>query len=73
MEVWAIEAYGAAFIDLEMLTIKSDDISGRMTLWSDILLNMPIYIGTPKSFKVLMCELQALCLDMGLFQLNKKE
>jgi DNA-directed RNA polymerase subunit beta len=72
MEVWAIEAYGAAFILLEMLTIKSDDISGRMTLWSNILLNMPIYIGTPESFKVLVCELQALCLDMGLYQLNKK-
>jgi DNA-directed RNA polymerase subunit beta len=72
MEVWAIEAYGAAFVLLEMLTIKSDDISGRMTLWSNILLNMPIYIGTPESFKVLVCELQALCLDMGLFRFNKK-
>jgi len=72
MEVWAIEAYGAAFILLEMLTLKSDDISGRMTLWSNILGNMPLYIGTPESFKVLICELQALCLDMGLFQLNKK-
>ena len=72
MEVWAIEAYGAAFVLLEMLTIKSDDISGRMTLWSNILLNMPIYIGTPESFKVLVCELQALCLDMGLYRLNKK-
>jgi DNA-directed RNA polymerase subunit beta len=72
MEVWAIEAYGAAFILLEMFTLKSDDISGRMTLWSNILLNMPIYIGTPESFKVLVCELQALCLDIGLYQLNKK-
>lgn len=72
MEVWAIEAYGAAFVLLEMLTIKSDDISGRMTLWSNILLNMPIYIGTPESFKVLVCELQALCLDLGLYKLNKK-
>ena len=72
MEVWAIEAYGAAFILLEMLTLKSDDISGRMTLWSNILGNMPLFIGTPESFKVLVCELQALCLDMGLFQLNKK-
>lgn len=72
MEVWAIEAYGAAFILLEMLTIKSDDISGRMTLWSNIIVNMPIYIGTPESFKVLVCELQALCLDLGLFQVNKK-
>jgi DNA-directed RNA polymerase subunit beta len=72
MEVWAIEAYGAAFILLEMLTIKSDDISGRMTLWSNILLSLPIYIGTPESFKVLVCELQALCLDIGLYRLNKK-
>lgn len=72
MEVWAIEAYGAAFVLLEMLTIKSDDISGRMTLWSNILSNMPIYIGTPESFKVLVCELQALCLDIGLYRLNKK-
>jgi DNA-directed RNA polymerase subunit beta len=72
MEVWAIEAYGAAFVLLEMLTIKSDDISGRMTLWSNILSNMPIYIGTPESFKVLVCELQALCLDIGLYRFNKK-
>lgn len=71
MEVWAFEGYGAAFTLLEMLTIKSDDITGRMTLWSNIILHNPIYIGTPESFKVLICELQALCLDIGLFKVSK--
>jgi DNA-directed RNA polymerase subunit beta len=72
MEVWALEAYGAAFTLLEMLTIKSDDITGRMTLWSNIILHNEIYIGTPESFKVLVCELQALCLDIGLYKINSK-
>ena len=71
MEVWAFEGYGAAFTLLEMLTIKSDDITGRMTLWSNLILHNPIYIGTPESFKVLVCELQALCLDIGLFKFSK--
>lgn len=70
MEVWALKGYGAAFILLEMLTIKSDDMTGRMTLWSNIILHNEIYIGTPESFKVLVCELQALCLDIGLFRKN---
>nr|ALO21677.1 beta subunit of RNA polymerase [Stephanosphaera pluvialis] len=68
MEVWALEGYGAAFTLLEMLTIKSDDMTGRMTLWSNLILNKNISIGTPESFKVLICELQALCLDIGLFR-----
>nr|ALO21465.1 beta subunit of RNA polymerase [Lobochlamys culleus] len=68
MEVWAIEGYGAAFTLLEMLTIKSDDMTGRMTLWSNIILNKEISIGTPEAFKVLVTELQALCLDIGLFR-----
>lgn len=71
MEVWALEGYGAAFTLLEMLTIKSDDITGRMTLWSNLILHHPIYMGTPESFKVLICELQALCLDIGLFKLSE--
>ena len=54
-----------------MLTIKSDDITGRMTLWSNLLLHNEIYIGTPESFKVLVCELQALCLDIGLYRFNQ--
>nr|WLG71267.1 RNA polymerase subunit beta 2 [Chlorophyceae sp. KF-2023a] len=69
MEVWAIEAYGAAFVLLEMLTIKSDDLTGRMNLWSNIIFQKEIKMGTPESFKVLVCELQALCLDIGLFKL----
>ena len=69
MEVWALEGYGAAFTLLEMLTIKSDDMNGRMTLSSNLILNKEISIGTPESFKVLICELQALCLDIGLFKL----
>jgi DNA-directed RNA polymerase subunit beta len=70
MEVWALEGYGAAFTLLEMLTIKSDDLTGRMTLWSNLILNKDITIGTPEAFKVLICELQALCLDIGLFRYN---
>ena len=70
MEVWALEGYGAAFTLLEMLTIKSDDMTGRMTLWSNLILNKEISIGTPESFKVLICELQALCLDIGLFKIE---
>jgi DNA-directed RNA polymerase subunit beta len=73
MEVWALEGYGAAFTLLEMLTIKSDDMTGRMTLWSNLILNKEISIGTPESFKVLICELQALCLDIGLFKVNSKK
>nr|ALO21057.1 beta subunit of RNA polymerase [Lobochlamys segnis] len=73
MEVWAIEGYGAAFTLLEMLTIKSDDMTGRMTLWSNILLNKEISIGTPEAFKVLITELQSLCLDIGLFRYESSE
>jgi DNA-directed RNA polymerase subunit beta len=67
MEVWAIEGYGAAFTLLEMLTIKSDDMRGRIGLWSSIIYNKEISIGTPEAFNVLVHELQALCLDIGLF------
>jgi len=71
MEVWALEGYGAAFTLLEMLTIKSDDLSGRQSLWSNLIFNKDISIGTPESFKVLICELQALCMDIGLFRSTK--
>jgi DNA-directed RNA polymerase subunit beta len=70
MEVWALEGFGAAFTLLEMLTVKSDDLTGRMTLWSNLILNKDLTIGTPEAFKVLICELQALCLDIGLFRYN---
>lgn len=72
MEVWALQGYGAAFTLLELLTIKSDDMTGRMTLWSNIIRHSEISIGRPESFKVLICELQALCLDIGLYDLDQK-
>jgi hypothetical protein len=68
MEVWALEAYGAAFTLLELLTIKSDDVTGRLTIWDYVLYKRPLYIGTPASFKVLICELESLCLDIGIFK-----
>src|SRR6476620_3343148 len=71
MEVWALEGYGAAFTLLEMLTIKSDDMTGRMTLWSNLILNKDISIGKTEAFKVIDCELQALCLDIGLFRIDQ--
>jgi DNA-directed RNA polymerase subunit beta len=67
MEVWSIEGYGAAFVLSEMLTLKSDDITGRQDLWKNLIAQNDISLGKPESFKVLMCELQALCLDIGLF------
>nr|ANQ46426.1 RNA polymerase subunit beta b [Tetrabaena socialis] len=70
MEVWAIEGYGAAFVLSEMLTIKSDDMTGRQNLWKNLIENNEISLGSPESFKVLVCELQALCLDIGLFRKN---
>ena len=73
MEVWALEGYGAAFTLLEMLTIKSDDMANRMTLWSNLILNKELSMGTPESFKVLICDLQALCLDIGLFPTLKNK
>jgi DNA-directed RNA polymerase subunit beta len=72
MEVWAIEGYGAAFVLSEMLTIKSDDMTGRQNLWKNLIENNEIALGSPESFKVLVCELQALCLDIGLFRKKKK-
>nr|YP_009774555.1 beta subunit of RNA polymerase [Aphanochaete elegans]QJA13746.1 beta subunit of RNA polymerase [Aphanochaete elegans] len=71
MEVWALEAYGAAFTLLELLTIKSDDVTGRLTIWDYVLYKRPLYIGTPASFKVLICELESLCLDIGIFKKDK--
>lgn len=68
MEVWALEGYGAAFTLLELLTLKSDHIPGRIKLWTNIVLDQPIQLGTPESFKVLVCELQALCLDIRLYR-----
>jgi DNA-directed RNA polymerase subunit beta len=65
MEVWALEAYGAAYTLQELLTIKSDDIHGRVKVYEAIVKgeNIP-EPGIPESFKVLLKELQALCLNV---------
>ncbi|MBI4115448.1 MAG: DNA-directed RNA polymerase subunit beta, partial [Candidatus Omnitrophica bacterium] len=65
MEVWALEAYGAAFILQELLTVKSDDVIGRTKVYEAIVKGEPaLHAGTPESFNVLVKELQALCLDI---------
>nr|WVH39019.1 DNA-directed RNA polymerase subunit beta [Ulva taeniata] len=69
MEVWALEGFGASYILQELLTIKSDDIEGRNKLTKSIINNKSIKCGTPESFKVLIRELQALCLDISLYKI----
>ena len=65
MEVWALEAYGAAYTLQEILTVKSDDVEGRVKTYEAIVKghNVP-QPGVPESFKVLVKELQSLCLDI---------
>jgi DNA-directed RNA polymerase subunit beta len=71
MEVWALEAFGAAYTLQELLTIKSDDMQGRNETLNAIVKGLPIpKPGTPESFKVLMRELQALCLDVATYKLD---
>ena len=72
MEVWALEAFGAAYTLQELLTIKSDDMQGRNEALNAIVKGHPIpRPGTPESFKVLLRELQALCLDIAAYQIDK--
>jgi DNA-directed RNA polymerase subunit beta len=67
MECWAVEAYGAAHVLNEMLTVKSDDIKGRKNMYSSIISQNPDYkSGTPESFNVLLKELSALGLKVSL-------
>lgn len=68
MEVWALNAYGAAYILREILTVKSDDITGRTKTYEAIVKGESVpESGVPESFKVLVKELQSLCLDVRLF------
>ena len=71
MEVWALEAYGAAYTLQEILTVKSDDITGRVKTYEAIVKghNVP-QPGVPESFKVLVKELQSLCLDIKVLDEN---
>ncbi|MFP4472319.1 MAG: DNA-directed RNA polymerase subunit beta [Candidatus Omnitrophota bacterium] len=67
MEVWALEAYGAAYTLQEMLTVKSDDVQGRSQIYEAIVKGeQRLQTGTPESFNVLVKELQGLCLDIKL-------
>jgi DNA-directed RNA polymerase subunit beta len=74
MEVWALEAFGAAYTLQELLTVKSDDMQGRNEALNAIVKGKAIpRPGTPESFKVLMRELQSLCLDIAAHKLETKE
>ncbi|MCD8493132.1 MAG: hypothetical protein LRY51_15225 [Geovibrio sp.] len=71
MEVWALEAYGAANILQEMLTVKSDDVEGRTTVYESIVNgNFSFSPSMPESFNVLIKELQGLALDLELMTLD---
>ena len=72
MEVWALQAYGAAFTLQELLTVKSDDVDGRKEAVFRIYTNQSFKFGQPESFKVLLRELQALCFNLKLFGQDKK-
>ncbi|MDX1632288.1 MAG: DNA-directed RNA polymerase subunit beta, partial [Thermoanaerobaculia bacterium] len=69
MEVWALEAYGAAYTLQELLTVKSDDVEGRSRIYESIVKgDVPEQPGLPESFNVLVRELQSLCLDVELLK-----
>ena len=74
MEVWALEAYGAAYTLQEILTVKSDDVVGRVKTYESIVKGQNIpKPGTPESFKVLIKELQSLALDVKVLDANGQE
>ena len=74
MEVWALEAYGAAHILQELLTAKSDDVTGRAKIYESIVKGDASFTaGLPESFNVLIRELQSLCLDVELIPTKKRK
>ena len=74
MEVWALEAYGAAYTLQEILTVKSDDVTGRTKTYEAIVKGQNIPTpGVPESFRVLVKELQALCLDIRVLDKDGNE
>jgi DNA-directed RNA polymerase subunit beta len=74
MEVWALEAYGAAYILQELLTAKSDDVYGRTKIYEAIVKGeAAIEPGVPESFNVLIRELQSLCLDVELIKVKERK
>ena len=71
MEVWALEAYGAAYTLQELLTVKSDDVAGRTKIYESLVKgDNSLQAGTPQSFNVLMKEIQSLCLDIKMGEEN---
>nr|YP_009240390.1 RNA polymerase beta subunit [Gymnochlora stellata]BAU62524.1 RNA polymerase beta subunit [Gymnochlora stellata] len=68
MEVWALEGYGAAYTLHEILTTKSDDIRSRQKVMTSIINNNSVKFGTTETFKVLIRELQSLCLNLQFFE-----
>src|SRR5881394_921293 len=74
MEVWALEAYGAAYTLQELLTVKSDDVEGRSKVYESIVKgDAAMEPGVPESFNVLIRELQSLCLDVELIKAGEKK
>jgi len=70
MEVWSLEAYGAAYVLQELLTVKSDDVEGRTKIYESMVMGRnTLEAGTPVSFDVLCNEIKGLCLNI---QLEKK-
>ena len=66
MEVWALQGFGCAYTLQELLTVKSDDLQGRKQIMQALLKNTALNFGTPESFRVVLRELQCLCLDLQL-------
>lgn len=66
MEVWALQGFGSAYTLQELLTAKSDDLHGRNQIMQTLLKNTPLRFGTPESLRVVLRELQCLCLDLQL-------
>ena len=74
MEVWALEAYGAAYTLQELLTVKSDDVLGRNKIYESIVKGRhQLETGLPESFKVLISELKSLCLNIELLQKTEEK
>ena len=74
MEVWALEAYGAAYTLQEILTVKSDDVEGRAKIYEAIVKgDLEFTPGLPESVNVLIRELQSLCLNVELGKDDKQE
>ena len=70
-EVWALEAYGAAYTLQEILTVKSDDVAGRTKVYETIIRGEDVFqSGTPESFNVLIKEIRSLGLNIELSNLN---